>query len=278
MLRKQPVPSIHLVSDLDGTWLPLAEGLPGLRSLEDHLTRVTATVLTFATGRSLHSAVSELSHCVRLWPDHFVTDVGTAIYHRAPQGKWVEDQEYARMVHALWDTEAAERLSQSLPHGVRRQPGLEPRRRLALETYPGHSLERAAEDLAELLAQAWFSADVLPSAGRFLDVLPRGVNKGTAITYLRDQLQSPMLLVVCGDSENDLDMFRVADLGVLMANSPLKEAAIGLPESRLIRPKAPGPAGILEVMTALKPEPQPGALPSPAGRTHAGQESGGGAQ
>lgn len=243
--------SLHLVSDLDGTWIPTEDDIPGLRALEGYLTGFAGLTLTFATGRTLHSATTELSDIVRLWPNHFVTDVGTAIYHRTSKGKWLEDAEYARRIDSRWDPDAAERVCRSLPEGIRRQPGLRARRRLALEVLSGVDLYRAAEALVHHLSKSWFAADVLPSNQRCLDVLPKGVNKGAAIEYLEKYIQLPSLLMVCGDSENDLDMFRLADLAVLMADSPLAEETIDIPGLRLIRPKARGPAGILEVLSSL---------------------------
>lgn len=244
--------TLHLVSDLDGTWIPRDGRAADLRDVEQYLVHLHGLILTFATGRTLHSAVTELSRRIQLWPSHFVTDVGTAVYHRTATGKWLEDAEYARKIDDLWDREAAERISLALPEGVRLQTGLRPRRRLALEVLPGFDLQRAGEELASHLTQALFAADVLPSNACCLDVLPKGVNKGTAIEYLESGIQLPSLLVVCGDSENDLGMFRLADLAVVMVDSPLQADALGVPLARVIRPTAPGPAGILEALSSLR--------------------------
>jgi HAD superfamily hydrolase (TIGR01484 family) len=244
--------SLHLVSDLDGTWIPPQEDLAGLRELEDWLTGLHGLTLTFATGRTLHSALTDLTGLVLLWPAHFVTDVGTAIYHRTSRGKWIEDADYARKVNALWDQDAADRVSLRLPPGIRHQPGLRPRRRLAMEILPGVELLAAAEELEQCLGKAWFPVDVLPSNGVCLDVLPKGVDKGTAVEHLDLQVHQPSLLVACGDSENDLGMFRKADMAVVMADSPLQEAEIGLSEQRVLRPKRRGPAGILEALRSLQ--------------------------
>ncbi len=267
--------SLHLVSDLDGTWIPTKGETPSLRSLENYLTNLHGLTLTFATGRTLHSAVTDLSSIVRLWPTYFVTDVGTAIYRRTAKGKWIEDTEYARRLNSIWDQDAAERISQSLPEGIRQQPGLRVRRRLALEVLPGFDLQQAAEELSNQLVKAGFAGDVLPSNGCCLDVLPKGVDKGTAVDYLDIRLPPPSFLMVCGDSENDLGMFRKADMAVVMADSPLKMEAIDVPISRLIRPRAPGPAGILEVLYNMRSQGISGGLQR-APILHSGTENTGG--
>lgn len=243
--------ALHLVTDLDGTWIPQADDLDSLRGIEAYLSGLHGFTLTFATGRTLASVQAGLSDIIRLWPTYLVTDVGCAIYVRSVTGAWEEDAEYARRVGRLWDAVAADRIARSLPPGIRLQPGVRPRRRLALEAMPGHSLPEATERLAVHLDKAHFPATILPSNDRCLDVLPQGVNKGLAVDYLEGKVRQPTLLMVCGDSENDLAMFHRADLAVLMADSPLQETAIDLDQDRLVRPSASGPAGILEVLRSL---------------------------
>lgn len=243
---------LHLVSDLDGTWIPPEGDHGALRALERQVADIPDLRLTFATGRTLHSALAHLLRYVELWPDHFVTDVGTAIYHKNASGKWIEDPQYARMISRLWDAEAAEQLAKRLPPGIRRQPGLQPRRRMALEVQPGWDPHAMAEQLRGILTKAWFPADVLPSNGQCLDVLPKGVDKGTALEHLTRHCRLPSFLLVCGDSENDLGMLRKADMAVVMAGSILQDEELGLPRDRIIHPKNCGPAGIQEALIQLQ--------------------------
>jgi sucrose-phosphate synthase len=243
--------SLHLVSDLDGTWLPAADGSPELRELEAFLSSQPGIVLTFATGRGLESALSALHGLASLMPRHFVTDVGTTIHDRDGSGKWVEDMDYALWVGARWDEEAAERVVQRvLPAGVRPQPWVNVRRRLALEVEEGIDALEAAEQLAAKLEGEGFLADVLASNARCLDVLPKGVHKGSAVEHLRSRDGLPSPLVVCGDSENDLAMLRVADVPVLMPGS-LRADCVRTAAGRVLRAPSPGPGGILEVLLEL---------------------------
>ena len=243
--------SLHLVSDLDGTWIPPGDPVAGLRRLEAFLEAHPGIVLSFATGRGLASALTLLERRVSRMPDHLVTDVGTALHHRTPGGGWVEDLAYARWAGRHWPADLGERLALAgLPEGVRLQPGVAACRRLALEAEPGVDLPAAAARLRAALDRLGLRAQVLASHQHLLDVLPRGIDKGTAVRRLR----IPLPVVACGDSENDLGLWRIADLPVLMADSPLDPGSCGPAGTRMVRPGAAGPEGILEVLEALSCE------------------------
>jgi len=243
--------SLHLVSDLDGTWIPAEGNLGSLRELEALLGVNPGIVLTFATGRSLSSALSAIAASVKVLPRHFVTDVGTAIFHRMKDGSWAEDPEYAAWVGSRWDTHLLEGPIEGwLPFGVRRQPEVFASRRLALEVEAGQDVPRTAESLQTNLKMIGMVVDVL-ATGRCLDVLPKGVNKGAAADYLQTRFKLPRPMVACGDSENDISLFQVADHSVLMADSPLGFDFPGMPREGIRRASELGPMGILEVVLSL---------------------------
>jgi hydroxymethylpyrimidine pyrophosphatase-like HAD family hydrolase len=61
-----------------------------------------------------------------------------------------------------------------------------------------------------------------------LEVLPKGGSKGAALrTLLKDLKLSPEQVMAVGDGENDIEMLRLAGVGVAVSNaqSILKEAA-----------------------------------------------------
>lgn len=62
--------------------------------------------------------------------------------------------------------------------------------------------------------------DIFRSAPFFLDIMPRGVNKGVGVTYIAEKLGIGMdEVIACGDSFNDISMIRAAGLGVAMNNA-----------------------------------------------------------
>ncbi|MDO4615061.1 MAG: HAD family hydrolase [Lachnospiraceae bacterium] len=66
------------------------------------------------------------------------------------------------------------------------------------------------------------------SSDHFLEAVPEGVSKGSAITWFCEHFGIPMENTVsAGDAENDLPMLRTAHIGCAMANAtePCKETA-----------------------------------------------------
>lgn len=110
----------------------------------------------------------------------------------------------------------------------------------------------AVRAFARALDSVELRADVLASGDGCLDVLPEGVNKGSAIQHLGRRPGMPRTLVVCGDAENDLGMLRLADIQVTMANGGLRPDSPGLAAERVVQTPVPGPVGILHVLERLE--------------------------
>lgn len=80
--------------------------------------------------------------------------------------------------------------------------------------------EKALSQLARAIASRCPGIDVSSSWHNNLELNPRGVNKGTALTELAARLGIPMSQVMAiGDQSNDLPMLRVAHYSVAMGNS-----------------------------------------------------------
>lgn len=242
----------HLVTDLDGTWIPDPAHVEHLRRLEAAIRSHPENVLTFATGRTFGSATDLMARWGLAAPDHLITDVGCALWHRQSNGAFEEDLAYATVVAERWSREDADRLvSEGLPRSVQGQVGVSPTRRLALEAVEGVPLDQASRDLWRALLSCGMNAEILPSHGRYLDVLPTGVDKGFAVIYLQRSAGLPRPLVCCGDSANDLGMLRKADFPVLMGDGLIDFDAPGLPRERTYRTPHGGPVGIHEALLSF---------------------------
>lgn len=59
------------------------------------------------------------------------------------------------------------------------------------------------------------------SEATYLEILPAGSSKGSALEFMAQRLGVPLEVVIAvGDNLNDLEMIRVAGLGVAMGNAP----------------------------------------------------------
>jgi hydroxymethylpyrimidine pyrophosphatase-like HAD family hydrolase len=229
-----------LVTDLDGTLL--AGEHKQRQQLYDWLEARSEQVLHFfATGRELSSIAAlfdDPDHACLRQPHVVISDVGCTV---ACGTSLAEIPLVVGEIEALWRP-CVEKV-RALTLG---QPGLSPQpvlfqRRHAFYAEP----EQMDPDLIDRLTDA--GVEVVFSDGRYLDVLPPGVNKGTTLLRVLQLLELEAVpVVVAGDTLNDLAMFQTGHSGVMVGNaeSALKEHLPGLPNTYLA--KEHGCGGILE--------------------------------
>lgn len=85
--------------------------------------------------------------------------------------------------------------------------------------------EDAIEDFLKVIQKEKYQEFFFYSWGHFdhiysFEILKKGVNKGMALRYVKDQLGiSPITTIAFGDNFNDVSMIEAADEGVYMCNS-----------------------------------------------------------
>ncbi len=206
-------PELVLVTDLDGTLL--GGPITWRRSFYAWLEKSREHVLhVFCTGRDLRSVARLLeddeSHGL-LAPHLVIGDVGCTV----ACGTSLEPLPLAvDPIEGRWRglPERLEPLLRGQP-GISAQP-LSADRRLAFYYDPDvldHGL------LSRLEAEG---VDCLLSDGRYLDLLPAGVNKGSTLLDLLGWLEiGSERVVTAGDSLNDLAMFRTGLRGIMVGNA-----------------------------------------------------------
>jgi len=237
-----------LATDLDGTFLGGSEAARA--ALYGWIeARRDEVGLIFVTGRDPAFIVGLTRGTPVPTPDYVVGDVGTTIA-RVADGEVAPIPDLEAEIAATWgDAGAAVRAALEGMAGLTLQP-TEFRYRVS------YDLDPAALDPAARARVAEMGHDVLISADRFFDVLPRGVSKGPSLRRLVGHLGIPEARVLAaGDTLNDLSMLECGLPAVAVGNS---EAALlaALPEAPHIhRARGPGAAGIVEAIAAFRLHP-----------------------
>lgn len=195
--------------------------------------------LVFVTGRGAESVMPLLADPLIPDPEFIIADVGATVMH---------GDAHTPVTPLHWELSA-------------QWPGTEPVLE-ALGDFPGLVRQSVPQERRcsfliehpELLDQirarlAGLEVDILLSAGYYLDVLPRGVSKGSTLRQLVQQMgvDSDDVLVA-GDTLNDLSLYEAGFHGVVVgeAEPALVEAVAGRERVHIAR--AAGAGGILEAL------------------------------
>ncbi|HVX51426.1 MAG TPA: glucosylglycerol-phosphate synthase [Chitinophagaceae bacterium] len=223
-----------LATDLDGTFL-------GGKSLhKQQLYRLirnnTSIILVYVTGRGLESVIPILNDPIIPTPDYIICDVGATIVN----GHTLEPvDEIQAPIEKTWP--GSFNIMQCL-EGLDIEYQAVPQQRRC--SYYAHDEKILTEVKRRVDAM---DCDILYSVNKFLDILPKGVNKGSTLTQLLKLLKADEKdVLVAGDTLNDIDMFRCGYKGVVVGNSEKKlvEATKNFPQVYMAN--AEGAGGILE--------------------------------
>lgn len=183
-------------TDLDGTLIGDETSLIELNTIIQQLKKQSNFKLVYVTARSIDSYRDLASGGQLLQPDALVTSLGTEIYvgdilsklHDWPiTVDWRANsvRESLRVVTGLTDQPLAEQNEFKLSYYIQDSRTFE----LVKETLRRYSLE------------------AMYSGTRYLDILPKGVHKGSAVKHLADVWGIDLSDVVsAGDSPNDIAM------------------------------------------------------------------------
>lgn len=220
-----------LASDMDGTLIPL-DRRPGRRTA---LARFRAAMqaheeisLAYVTGRHLHLALRGIREYGLPPPRRMVCDVGTSVFVRRGR-TWTVDQAYRRIMKILMGGAGGADVADVLDDVEHIAPQEDMNQAEFKRSYyvePGVNnvalCRRIKSRLARrgIRANLVYSFDAKKNTG-LLDVLPAGVAKDTALTYLQKKLHlPPENIVYAGDSGNDLLAFLSGYQAIVVRNTP----------------------------------------------------------
>jgi sucrose-6-phosphatase len=204
-----------LVSDLDHTLVGNDNSLEQLNQILDRYRQDYGTKIVYATGRSLASYQELTTARSLLTPDALISAVGTEIYVGAnPDPDWVK--KLSPNWHLAEIVAIASRFAD-----LEAQPPAEQRPFKVSYFLSPSVVADVVPHLQELLSQQGLDVEIIYSGSKDLDILPRGGDKGTAVQFLRERWQiDPLETVVCGDSGNDISLFKYGiERGIIVGNA-----------------------------------------------------------
>ncbi len=226
-----------LATDLDGTFLG------GTHQHKEHLYNIIRENddfrLIFVTGRGVESILPLLSDPVIPRPDYIICDVGATVLDGATLQPV---QPIQNNIESKWPGKAA--IMEQMEHigGLRLQAV--PQQRRCSFFFDDEDIKLKVAELEKSLG-----CDIILSANKFLDVLPRSVNKGSTLRHLVELLQIPETdVLVAGDTLNDLSLYGRGFKGVVVgdAEHALTTAARELKD--VLLSDTAGAGGILEAL------------------------------
>jgi sucrose-6-phosphatase len=206
-----------LVTDLDHTLVGDDRSLERLNHILDGYRQTYGTKIVYATGRSKTSYQELATAKSLLTPDALIVSVGTEIYLNTATDA---DPAWAEHLSANWQRDRIVAIASRFAD-LEPQPPAE-QRPFKVSYYLSASVAAAVvPQLQELLQQQDLEAEIIYSGSRDLDILPRGGDKGQAVQFLRDRWQiDPLETVVCGDSGNDISLFKYGkERGIIVGNA-----------------------------------------------------------
>lgn len=222
-----------LISDIDGT---LTGDPDALQELSGQLALSGTIGFGVASGRSPELVEAAVREFALPEPELIIAAVGSEV-----KGAGLREADWPGALLADWQPEALDGLLSGVPGVERQPPAGQGRHKLGYYA----SAEAAVRARAELEA-AGLKANLLHSADRFLDVLPAGVSKGSAVRFAAAQLGVPLSrVVVAGDTGNDRDMLLSGARAILVANFT-RELDDLVGHADVYRARAAHAAGILE--------------------------------
>lgn len=235
-------PNLVLATDLDGTFLGGSDD--HRRILYSHLSARHDASVIFVTGRDIDFIAELLETPGMPRPRYIVGDIGTSVF----DGETLKPvAELEAPIAAAWNNS-----------GDRVRAMLADEAGLTLQDTPFRYRVSYDYDPAVLSPRSVAKVeaagfDCLLSADRFFDVLPRGVSKGTTLTRLVETLGIDReIVLVAGDTMNDLSLFQAGFKGVAVGNSEPRLARAVERMRNVYSSRQPGAAGIADAIRHFK--------------------------
>tara|TARA_B100000795_G_scaffold269620_1_gene259607 strand:- start:1683 stop:3842 length:2160 start_codon:yes stop_codon:yes gene_type:complete len=234
-----------IITDIDGTLISPEHGDPGVEELKKFLQNKPDDVcFALASGRNF-DLVKEVVEAYDLDVDFMIASVGTEIYYDTTKAS--KDDDWSAYLEFKWDREKIIAALKPLKWLELQEDNAQNPHKISYYCNPKVYDE---ERIKNRLENDWYHINVISSHNRFVDILPKRASKGNAILYLCHKWGLQLNKVyACGDSGNDMDMFRDPINGIVVGNRS-EELSHLKSRKKLYIAKEYASAGILEGLKA----------------------------
>ena len=191
-----------LVCDLDDT---LTGDKKAIRKF-NAITISKKFCLAYSSGRYKSSITSVTVRTGLVNPDVMIANLGTEIYY-APD--WNKDNEWEQIINKSCNKEKI--ISVLDDFDLQRQPY---DKKFVVPYYANN--DSVVKEIEKRMGNC--NAKLVHTGKRFLDIIPKNAGKGNAARYVGRKMKLP--IICCGDSENDEEMLKKSDYGILVGNAP----------------------------------------------------------
>lgn len=203
-----------IITDIDGTLISPEHGDPGVDELKYYLKNKPKDVcFALASGRNF-DLVKEVVEDYDLDIDFMICSVGTEIYYDTTLES--KDLDWSAYLEFMWDRKKIVEALKPLKWLELQEENAQNPHKISYYCNPEVYDE---EKIKNRLDNDWYHVNVISSHNRFVDILPKRASKGNAILYLCHKWGLQLNKVyACGDSGNDMDMFRDPINGIVVGN------------------------------------------------------------
>lgn len=203
-----------LITDIDGTLIASEDSFPGLEELKVFLNQNRNDFcFGVASGRS-YALIQDVLSKIDIEVDVVVCSVGARIYYDM-EGEAL-DTDWMDYLSFKWNPDLIRDKLESIHWLV---PQEDEAQDIYKISYYYDPMDFDEEILKNTLDKDFYQITMVNSHQRYLDILPVHASKGNAIRYLSQKWSFPLAnIIACGDSGNDMDMFRKPIRGIIVGN------------------------------------------------------------
>jgi len=202
-----------ICTDLDGTFIGDDDSMYELLEIidENHI------LLVFSTGRHLPLVMKFIDEKRIRKPDACICLVGTEVYV-LEKGQFVLDDCWSEIISEGWHRERILEALNDIKELVW-QPE-EFQTKFKASYFLRENQQEVLREIVGRMKKARLEAKVIYSCDEFLDFLPPRSSKAGALRYVIKRLDVKKRdTIVCGDSGNDLELFRAGFKGIIVGNA-----------------------------------------------------------